>query len=264
MPTLEARGVELAWSARGEGAPVLLLHETAASSSVWKPVSEAVAEEAWAISYDRRGWGASGTPDEYRRTTVEEQSEDAARLIESIEGGPAVACGAGVGAVVALDLALRRPELVAGLLLIEPPLLQLLPEATEALSEDRNRLETAAAAGESPIELYLSGGLPALGAGVSRLPEGTLALARERTASVVAELGLASSWRLPLPRLAETETPSAVVTAPSTPPLLRDAAAALAGRLPRSTTVEVNAGPHPPHLGAPAEVAAIATDLARR
>ena len=46
--------------------------------------------------------------------------------------------------MIALDLLLRRPELVAGTLLIEPPLLQLLPAATEALSEDRRRLEIAA------------------------------------------------------------------------------------------------------------------------
>ena len=38
--------------------------------------------------------------------------------------------------------------------------------ATEALSDDRRRLEVAAAgAGEDVIDLYLSGGLQALGAG---------------------------------------------------------------------------------------------------
>ena len=31
MPALTARGVEIAWSERGEGRPVLLIHETAAA-----------------------------------------------------------------------------------------------------------------------------------------------------------------------------------------------------------------------------------------
>src|SRR6266480_2587301 len=107
MPTLQARGVEIAWSERGRGPAILLVHETAANATIWDPVSEALSERARTISYDRRGWGRSSAPDEYRRTTVEEQSEDAAALIESLQLGAAVVCGAGVGAIVALDLMLR-------------------------------------------------------------------------------------------------------------------------------------------------------------
>ena len=55
---------------------------------------------------------------------------------------------------------------------------------------------------------------------------------------------------MPLPRLAGAERPSAIVTAPSTPPLLRDAAEALAGRLGRASARELDAGEAPPHLGA--------------
>ena len=73
-----------------------------------------------AIAYDRRGWGGSSEPDDYRRTTIEEQSEDAAALIEAIADDPAVVCGAGLGAVIALDLLLRRSELVSAAVLIEP------------------------------------------------------------------------------------------------------------------------------------------------
>jgi 3-oxoadipate enol-lactonase len=261
MPTLEARGVEIAWSERGEGQPVLLVHETAADASVWDAVVGSLAERARAISYDRRGWGASSAPEDYRRTTVEEQSEDAAALLESADAVPAVVVGAGVGAMVALDLLLRRPELVAATLLIEPPVMQLLPTATEALSHDRRRLEMAAESGEDVIGLYLSGGLPTLGAEVSRLPAELTAAARERPRSVIAEMGISPGWRAPLPRLAAAERPSAIVTAPSTPPLLRDAAAALAGRLAGSSASEVDSGPAVPHVGAPDQVAALALDL---
>ncbi|HET9120587.1 MAG TPA: alpha/beta fold hydrolase [Solirubrobacterales bacterium] len=263
MPTLEARGVELAWSERGEGQPVLLVHETGANGEVWESVADALAGEARAITYDRRGWGASSAPDGYRRTTVEEHSEDAAALLESADAAPAVIAGAGVGAVVALDLLLRRPDLVTGTLLIEPPILQLLPLATEALSEDRRRLEIAAAGGEDVIGLYLSGGLPTLGAEVSRLPAELTAAARERPGSVIAEMGVATGWRAPLPSLAAVERPSRVVTAPSTPPLVRDASAALADRLAGADAREVDSGQARPHLGAPGEVAALSLELSR-
>ena len=127
MPALEARGVELAWSERGEGIPILLVHETAATRRVWEPLVGSLAPRARAIAYDRRGWGDSSAPDDYRRTTVEEQSEDAAALLSSVADRPALVCGAGLGAVIALDLLIREPEAAAGAVLIEPPLFQLLP-----------------------------------------------------------------------------------------------------------------------------------------
>ena len=261
MPTLEARGVELAWSSRGEGQTVLLIHETAATGAVWEPVAEAVAKGARAVTYDRRGWGSSSAPQEYRRTTVEEQSEDAASLIESLDGGPAVVGGAGAGGVIALDLLLRRPELVRAGVLIEPAMLQLLPIATEALSDDRGRLEAAAAEGREIANLYLSGELPAFGPGVTRLPDELTAAARSRPESVIAELGMPATWRMPLPRLAAAERPSAIVTGSSTPVLLREAAEVLSGRLARSTRREVESGAAAPHLGGSKEVAGIVLEL---
>jgi hypothetical protein len=113
------------------------------------------------------------------------------------------------------------------------------------------------------IELYLSGGLPALGAEMIRLPEPVIATARERPASLVAELGIAAGWRMPLPRLASAERPSAIVTTASTPPLLRDAAVALADRLAGASASEVDSGGAPPHLGAADQVAALALRLSR-
>src|SRR5262249_15031572 len=158
-------------------------------------VSAAIGEKARAIGYDRRGWGESSAPDGYRRTTVEEQSEDAAALIETLSLGEVLVCGAGLGAVIALDLLLRRPELILGAVLIEPPLLQLLPAATESLSADRRAPEAAAGEGrEAIVQLYLSGALGALAAGAARLPEGLTRPARERPISLIAELGAVPAW----------------------------------------------------------------------
>ena len=261
MPTLEARGVEIAWSERGRGSPVLLIHETAATQAVWRPLAEALARELRAITYDRRGWGESNEPDDYRRTTIEEQSEDAAAVVEAAADVPAIVCGAGVGAVIALDLMLRREELVSGAVLIEPTLLQLTPMATEALSQDRRRMEIAAGRRENVIDVYLSGALPALGPGVTRMPASIAEAARARPRSVMAELGIPAAWRMPLPRLASAEHPSAIVTCESTPPLIREAAESLAARLAQSASREVSSPEDPPHIGGASEVAAIVAEL---
>jgi hypothetical protein len=111
------------------------------------------------------------------------------------------------------------------------------------------------------IELFLSGGLPALGPGVDRIPEGMAASARARPASVIAELGITAGWRMPLPRLASARSSSMVVISPSTPPLLRDASAALAARLAQASARQVDAGDASPQEGAAEEVASIVFEL---
>lgn len=267
MQTLAARGVELAWSERGRGEPVLLIHETAVGSAAWEPVAAALAEPASgagarAIRFDRRGWGASSVPDGYRRTTVEEQSEDAAALLEHLDAAPAVLAGAGIGAVIALDLLLRRPELVAGAALVEPPLLALVPSATERLSADLDHLAQSGGRGtEALVELYLLGGLGALGAGAERLPAELGAAARERPASLIAELGAVPAWGMAPLRLEHAGRPVLVITSESTPALLAAAAEALAGRLPGGDRRSLGRGALAPHLGDPGGLAALALEL---
>jgi pimeloyl-ACP methyl ester carboxylesterase len=265
MPALATRGVELSWDEVGRGTPVLLVHETATGAAAWRGVADAVSPGARAVAYERRGWSDASIPDGYRRTTVEEQSEDAASLLESLGSGPAVVAGAGLGAVVALDLLLRRPELIAGAVLVEPPLLALLPEATVILSGDLTALESEAGRGrEALAELYLTGGLGALGAGVGRLPAELTAAGRERPASVVAELGAVPGWGMPLARLAEASRPSRVVLSGRSPALLAAAGEALTQRLPGAELRHAGAGEGPPHVEAPEAVAAVALELLPR
>ena len=127
-------GVELSWRDRGAGPPLLLLHETAATSAIWDRLIDAIGADARTIAPDRRGWGASGAPDQYVATTVEEQAADADALLREIDAGPAVACGAGLGAVIALELLLRHRDRVRAAVIVEAPLLAFLPEATEGIA----------------------------------------------------------------------------------------------------------------------------------
>jgi pimeloyl-ACP methyl ester carboxylesterase len=135
--------VELHRWGTGRGGTVLCIHETAASSEAWRPLAAALGERARTIAYDRRGWGRSGAPEPYGRTTVQEQAEDGARVLAELEAPPAVLCGSGLGAVAALDLMLRRPDLAHAAVLIEPPLLAFVDEATEVLSGDGQALREA-------------------------------------------------------------------------------------------------------------------------
>jgi pimeloyl-ACP methyl ester carboxylesterase len=261
---LLVHGVELSWRERGGGPPLLLLHETATNAEVWQPLVEAIGPEAHTIALDRRGWGASAAPEQYVATTVEEQAADAAALVEAIDAGAAVVCGAGLGAVVALELLLRRSDLAPAAVLVEPPLLAYLPQATEGLATDREAIAEAVRQGgrEAAVELYLAGGLSHLGAGAERIPEAVAAAARQRPLSLFAELGAVPAWSLRSAEMAALEAPSRIVVGPSTPALLRSAAEQLSGRLGGAGLVEVG-GEGLPHVGAAAELAAVIRDLTR-
>lgn len=255
---LHAHGVDLAHWERGSGPAVLFLHETATGADVWRALAEELGEAARAIAYDRRGWGRSTAPEAYARTTIEEQSEDAAAVLGALGIERATLCGAGLGAVAALDLMLRRPDLVNSAILVEPPLLAFVPEATEGLSADRLAIEEAIRGGgpAAAVDLYLAGGLPFLGAGTERIPQLVSDAARERPRSLFAELGAVPSWPLRPAELKAAQAPSRIVVSETTPPALRAAAERLSSCLHGSEVAELS-GDGLPHLAAAGELAAL-------
>jgi pimeloyl-ACP methyl ester carboxylesterase len=215
-----------------------------------------------AIAPDRRGWGASEAPLQYTATSIEEQAADAAALLVELELTEAIACGAGLGAVVALELLMRHADLARAAVLIEPPLLAFLPQATEGIAADRERIGKAVAGGgaEAAVELYLSGGLAHLGAGAERIPDAVAVAARERPFSLFAELGAVSAWSLRTAEMLTLESPSRIVVGASTPPLLRAASEQLAPRLGAGDLVDV-AGGGLPHVGSAPRLADVVREL---
>jgi len=71
------------------------------------------------VLYDARGHGAS-SPAPGGDYSFAAQSADLAAVIESLDAAPVVLLGASMGAHTALALALERPELVAGLVVVTP------------------------------------------------------------------------------------------------------------------------------------------------
>ena len=254
--------MELSWRERGAGPPLLLLHETAATAAIWEPLIDAIGPAARTMALDRRGWGDSGAPQEYVATTVEEQAADAAELLRELNAEPALVCGAGLGAVVALELLLRHRDRVRAAILVEPPLLAFLPEATPGIAADRQAIADAVsgAGPEEAVELYLAGELGYLGSGAERIPDPLGAAAAERPFSLFAELGSVPAWSLRSGEMLALEAPSRIVVGGSTPALLRAAAEQLALRLGGADLVDLG-GDGLPHVGAAAGLATLVADL---
>lgn len=159
MAVIEGAGVELAYVSTGDGAPVLLVHDMASGPAALGPLAEALAATgARVISHDRRGYGASGTPDVYTATTIHEQAEDAAAILEQVAGAPAAVVGFGFGALITLDVLVRHAALTRGAVLVDPPVFAFVPEANEPLAAERLALEETLRAGGPAAALAAWGG----------------------------------------------------------------------------------------------------------
>jgi pimeloyl-ACP methyl ester carboxylesterase len=228
MPTVEGAGVPLVYSERGEGAPVLLIHGLASDGEAMAPVASALAGRgARTIAYDRRAYGGSGAPEPYEGTSVEEQAEDAAALLRALDAAPAVVAGDGFGALVALDVAKRHAALVRGVVLSNPALFALVPEATEELSAQRAQIEEAVRSGgpAAGVEAWLGG----------RVEGEALERARAAHRGFFADYAATATWPVSRRELRALVVPAVVLTGPWSPPHIVAAADAVAGLLPGAT-----------------------------
>jgi pimeloyl-ACP methyl ester carboxylesterase len=223
-PSVEGAGVELNVVERGCGPAVLLVHGLASDAQGLARVAEALAADARAIAYDRRGYGASGAPDPYQGTTVEEQAQDATAVLRALDPGPAVVCGDGFGALVALDLAKRHRPLVRAAVLSNPPLFMFVPEATERLAAQHAELEAAVREGgpAAGVEAWFGG----------HVDGEALARARGAHRAFFADYAGLASWPASRRVLRALDVPAVVLTGPSSPSHVVAAADALAELMP--------------------------------
>jgi pimeloyl-ACP methyl ester carboxylesterase len=223
-PSVEVAGVEIAYYERGEGRAVVAIHGLASGGGAWNALADALAGEARVIAYDRRGYGGSGAPETYGATTVEEQAQDAAALIEAVGAAPALVVGDGFGALVALDLLKRRRDLVDGAVLSDPPLFAFVPLGAEELAGQRLLLEEALRDGgpEAAVEAWLGG----------RVEGDALERARRAHRAFFADFAGLTSWPITRRELRAIDASALVVTGPHSPPHVVAAADSLAGLLP--------------------------------
>lgn len=120
MADVRVNGIRLYYEEHGSGAPILCIHGTSSSAKVWRgAATDALASLGRVIIYDRRGCTRSERPEPYE-TSVAQHADDAAALIRTLGAGPAILVGRSYGGAVAIGVALRNPDLVRALVLLEP------------------------------------------------------------------------------------------------------------------------------------------------
>ena len=115
---VSARGARIRFVEAGAGAPLLLVHDFAATREVWTAAVTRLAQNFRVVAPDLPGFGASEKPDPQRYAYGWDAFSDSLfDLVAALGLGRVHVCGHGMGGGVALSLAARHPALVHKLVL---------------------------------------------------------------------------------------------------------------------------------------------------
>jgi len=118
MPYLSTNGIQLAYERAGQGEPVVLIMGQAAGGNAWTLFQVPALTKAGyeAITFDSRGVPPSDVPPgDY---SLADLVRDTAGLIEALAVGPCRLVGTSMGAYIATELAVARPDLVTSCVLM--------------------------------------------------------------------------------------------------------------------------------------------------
>ena len=109
-------GVELEISEAGTGPSLLLVHGFTGAAEDFSDHFDDLAARWRTVSFDHRGHGASGRAPEYPTTLM---AADVVALVQDLGLAPALLVGHSMGGFVAQEVALARPDLLRGLVLMD-------------------------------------------------------------------------------------------------------------------------------------------------
>ncbi|HEY1344554.1 MAG TPA: alpha/beta hydrolase [Streptosporangiaceae bacterium] len=263
MGFVKARGSSFYYEEKGDGPPILLIPPAGSTASTWGTLVGDLAGAGRVIAYDRRGYTRSGG--EVVRSAAE-HTRDAAAVLEALAARPAVVVGTSAGATIALDLAVRRPDLVRAVVVHEAAWRALRHPDVSGLGT-LARMQWLAWRGRYPdaaetllrwVYSYRDGG-----SAWDAFPEQWQQTATENGRSVVADLK-SSMGSYPRGQDLATITAPVVCTYGSrSRSYMRPLTRALARAIPTSTVREIDGAAHAVPFDAPGNFAQVIAETVR-
>jgi pimeloyl-ACP methyl ester carboxylesterase len=130
----EVNDARLYYESRGAGPSLLFIPGGAVDATHFAAVADLLANDFRTVTYDRRGNGRSPRPPGWHSTSIGEQADDVAGLIDALGLAPCAVWGGSLGGVILLELLARRPEQVRAALVHEPPLFGVLDDGEQLAS----------------------------------------------------------------------------------------------------------------------------------
>ena len=136
--TIVVNGVDLYHEIRGDGPPVVFIPGAGGDAGGFEAVAALLADSYTVLTYDRRGNSRSPKPDGWTSTSMAEQADDCAALIEALGLEWSFAFGSSSGGTILVSLLERHPEVLRGAVVHEPGLFSTSPSVaafTEAVTK---------------------------------------------------------------------------------------------------------------------------------
>jgi pimeloyl-ACP methyl ester carboxylesterase len=134
-------GARLHYEIRGSG-PLLLVIGSPMAAAEFAPLAEALASDHTVVTYDPRGYAGSTVDDPEAPSGVEQRADDINAVLDDLGAESADLFGSSGGAVTGLALVTRHPGRIGTLIAHEPPLLELLPDATQQRANTEAIIDT--------------------------------------------------------------------------------------------------------------------------
>lgn len=116
---VESNGINIHYHRTGGPGPILLLiHGFTDNGLCWSRVARQLEANYDMLMLDSRGHGLSGKPE--KGYSGNDLAADVAGVVEALNLGPVMILGHSVGALTAVTVAAKYPELVCGLMLEDP------------------------------------------------------------------------------------------------------------------------------------------------
>lgn len=243
MSSVFVNGTDLWYSDEGTGDGVLVIHGAGSDGRMWAEDLAPLARTHRVIALNRRGYLGSGPAVKDWRV----HGDDAAQLVDSLDAAPVAVVGHSAGSIAALDLAVRRPELVRSLVLLDPAFgtrhnitpklaaIFLKVQLLRRLGRERQAIDTWLRFATS----YRTGG-----SAFDHMPEERRELLRGNASGVFADLASGDGSHIHKEDLASIRAPVTIITAELSPSFLQKTSASLAKHLPTVTVRTLQGAGH--------------------
>ena len=128
MTEINLNGININYQLEGEGKTIVFVHGLSDSLKYWNVLTDELKDQYEVLSFDLRGHGDSSDDDSI--TTIDLYQDDLYQLLTALNIENAVFAGLSLGGNVILDLAIKHPEMVNGLIVMSS-----FPEHSERLEK---------------------------------------------------------------------------------------------------------------------------------
>jgi pimeloyl-ACP methyl ester carboxylesterase len=256
----------------GDGDLVLLVH--AGVFGAWfVPLAAEPALAGFRVVRMLRAGYTDGPPPD-RHLSIRDHAAHCAALLDELDAGPATVVGHSSSSSIALQLAVDRPELVRGLVLGEPPLIEQLidprdgPAVRDSFAPVMQAVAATAAGGEvtAAYDAFMD-----LVCGPNHRQVVTDVLGHDGLARAVQESGYffhdeiagVGQWEFDATTAARVRVPVLLVQGGASPPPTHHLVARLAGQLPDASIATLDDDNHLLPLQNPAGLAQLVANHAR-